>query len=42
MMVDLIVRIAGMIVSLAGTIVKAIELIKDYRNQKSNRSPRQS
>lgn len=40
-MMEIVLKIAGMIVSLLGTIVKAVDLIDKFRNQKSNRPPRQ-
>jgi hypothetical protein len=36
-MLDTILKIAGMIVSAIGTIVKAIDLVDRFRHQKSNR-----
>ncbi len=36
-MVELVIKIAGIIVSAIGTIVKAIDLIDKFRHQKSNR-----
>ncbi|MDE6567467.1 MAG: hypothetical protein K2K70_07025 [Lachnospiraceae bacterium] len=36
-MLDLIVKIAGMVVTLFSTIVKAIELAYKLKHQKSNR-----
>lgn len=36
-MIDVILKIAGLIVSLLGTIVRTIDLIDKFRNQKSNR-----
>ena len=36
-MMEIILKIAGMIVSLLGTIVKVVDLIEKFRNQKSNR-----
>ncbi len=35
-MLDTILKIAGMIVSAIGTIVKAIDLVDRFRHQKSN------
>ncbi len=35
---ETILQIVGMIVSLAGTIVKAIDLVDRFRHQKSNRT----
>lgn len=37
-MLETILKIAGMIVSAIGTIVKAIDLVDRFRHQKSNRS----
>lgn len=37
-MLDTILKIAGMIVSAIGTIVKAIDLVDKLKHQKSNRS----
>ena len=37
-MLDTILKIAGMIVSAMGTIVKAIDLVDRFRHQKSNRT----
>jgi len=37
-MLDTILKIAGMIVSAIGTIVKAIDLVDRFRHQKSNRT----
>ncbi len=37
-MLDTILKIAGMIVSAIGTIVKVIELVDRFRHQKSNRT----
>ncbi|MCM1225439.1 MAG: hypothetical protein NC548_64440 [Lachnospiraceae bacterium] len=36
-MVELILKIAGIIVSAIGTVVKAIDLIDKFKHQKSNR-----
>ena len=36
-MLELIVKIAGIIVSAIGTVVKAVELADKFRHQKSNR-----
>lgn len=36
-MLDLIVKIAGMVVALLNTIVNAIELTYKFKHQKSNR-----
>ncbi len=41
-MLDLIIKIAGMMVTLFSTIVKAIELAYKFKHQKSNRTPDQS
>ena len=37
-MIETILKIAGMVVSLLGTIVKAIDLADRFKNQKSNRA----
>ncbi len=37
-MIEAILKIAGMVVSLVGTIIKAIDLADRFKNQKSNRT----
>ncbi len=36
-MLEMVLKVAGMIVSVIGTVVKVIDLIDKFRHQKSNR-----
>lgn len=37
-MLEMILKIVGMIVSFMGTVVKVIDIVDRFRHQKSNRS----
>ena len=36
-MLEMVLKVAGMIVSVIGTVVKVIDLVDRFRHQKSNR-----